>query len=146
MRNHRSEIQTRHKHLLHLVPRLPHLAAIDTLDSESLENNLAPVYRSGRRQYAQLCNLRAVVHVRHHVAESHRRPRHLQTHIKTTYTQALHSLSHSLALRSIDRTSGTHFLGYIQTIVTKVSNHNILRTGKLSDSRSHSANQTSTRD
>ena len=41
-----TQVETRDEHLLHLVPCLPHLTAIDALDGESLEDNLAPVNSS----------------------------------------------------------------------------------------------------
>ena len=38
--NHRTQIQTTNKHLLHLVPSLPHAATSDTFDSQCVEDNV----------------------------------------------------------------------------------------------------------
>ena len=38
--NHWTQIQTTNKHLLHLVPCLPHAATSDTFDSQCVEDNI----------------------------------------------------------------------------------------------------------
>ena len=38
--NHWTQIQTTNKHLLHLVPSLPHAATSDTFDSQCVEDNI----------------------------------------------------------------------------------------------------------
>ena len=43
VRNHRSEVEARDEHLLHLVPRLPHLAPIDTFKCQRFEDDFVPI-------------------------------------------------------------------------------------------------------
>ena len=38
--NHWTQVQSANKHLLHLVPCLPHAATGDTLDSQRIEDNI----------------------------------------------------------------------------------------------------------
>src|SRR6516164_8572180 len=57
MRNDRRNIYTGFQHHRHLVPRLIHLAAIDTLDRDHVEDHFAPVHLHRLRRNPQHCNL-----------------------------------------------------------------------------------------
>src|SRR5438874_9689273 len=57
------EIEPALQHGDHLVPGLEHLAAVDALDLEALENDLVPIDRHLRGRYAQHRDLAAVIHV-----------------------------------------------------------------------------------
>src|ERR1044072_5543559 len=53
----------------HLVPGLEHLAAIDALEIEHLEDHLVPVDLETGRRNAENGDLAAIVHLIDHVAE-----------------------------------------------------------------------------
>lgn len=136
-----AEVQAGEQHLLHLVPGFPHLAAVDALDGEGLEDDFAPVHGGGGRQDAQLGYLGTVVHVGHHVAEGYGRTGHLQAYIKTAYAQAVHGLCHGLALGGVDGAGGTHLAGYVQTVFAQVCHHDVLGSGKLGYGCGHGADE-----
>ena len=140
------EVEAGEEHLLHLVPGLPHLAAVNALDGEGLEDDFAPIHGRGGRQYAKLRNLRAVVHVGHHIAESNGRARHFKTHVEAADTELLHGAGNGLALRGVHRERCAHLLGDFEAILAEVGHDDVLRAGKLGDARGHRADEACARD
>src|SRR5215467_13162020 len=63
MRDDRLQVEPALQHRDHLVPGLEHLAAIDALDLETLEDHLIPVDRHVGRRNAEERHLAAVIHV-----------------------------------------------------------------------------------
>ena len=62
VRQNRRKIEAALQHRDHLVPGLEHLASVDALDLESLENHLIPVDRGLRGRNAEQRDLAAVIH------------------------------------------------------------------------------------
>src|ERR1700691_4086865 len=83
MSDDRRDVHARLQHHGHLVPRLVHLASVDTLDSKHIEDQGTPIHRHLRSRDAQHGNLATVTHVGDHVAQGLRTARHLQGYIES---------------------------------------------------------------
>ena len=75
--NHWTQVQTTQQHLLHLVPCLPHAAAGDTLDSQSIEDDIRPIDLRVAWQDTQLRDISTLIHVRNHIIKRCWCTRHL---------------------------------------------------------------------
>src|SRR3979411_2579832 len=85
VRDDRRYVQPGLRENRHLVPSLEDLAAIDALDGQHLEQDLRPVDRElvvGKAQDRDAATMR---HVRDHVAQRARLPRHLEGHVETLF-------------------------------------------------------------
>src|ERR1700753_274264 len=82
VRDDRRNIQTRFEHDRHFVPGLIHLAAVDALDGEHVEDDVPPVDRHFFCRDAKHGYLCAVAHVGDHVTERRWIARHLQANVE----------------------------------------------------------------
>src|SRR4051794_21895526 len=82
MRDHGRDVQTGMDQHRHLVPGLIHLAAVDALDGDHVEDHFGPVERYFFCRNAEHGNLAAVRHVVDHVAEGRAVPGHFQPHVE----------------------------------------------------------------
>ena len=75
----RRDIHAWFQHDRHLVPGFVHLAAVDALDGEHVEDDLAPVHRHLLGGNSENGDFAAVAHVGDHVVQRLRIAGHLQT-------------------------------------------------------------------
>lgn len=137
----RTEVEATEEHLLHLIPRLPHTAAGDALDSEGIEDDIRPVDLRIRRQDTELGDIGALIHVRNHIIKGRRCAGHLKAHIEAADAELMHSLLDGFALAAIDREGGTHTFCYIQTEGIDIRNDDILSSRKTAYTCGHRTNE-----
>jgi hypothetical protein len=68
VRNDRGDVHAQLQHHRHLVPSFVHLAAVDALYGEHVEDDLPPIHRRLIARNAEDGDLAAVAHVGNHVA------------------------------------------------------------------------------
>ncbi|MCY1356045.1 hypothetical protein D9M69_424840 [compost metagenome] len=125
----------------HLVPGLEHLATVDALEVEHLEDHLVPVDLEAGRRNAEDGDLAAIVHLVDHVAEGRRRPRHFETDIKALgHADRLHHVGEVL-LRGVDDVIDADALGERQPRRVDVGDHHLARTRALGNQCPHDADR-----
>ena len=69
MREDRLDIETALNHRAHLIPGLEHFSSVDSLDKETLENNVIPIDPGVIRQNTEKRELTAVLGRLDHIVE-----------------------------------------------------------------------------
>src|SRR5208283_1706449 len=142
VRDDRRQVESALHHVNHLVPGLKHLAAVDSLDLQTLENHLVPVDRHLRRRYAEHGNLAAMVHVFEHVGEGLRHPGHFHTDIEAFgHAQFGHDIAQAFGF-DVDRACRTHASSEREPVVVNVSYDNVTCADVARDRARHDANRT----
>src|SRR5580700_6845324 len=127
MRDDGVELQAALQQARHFVPGLEHLAPVDALERQALEDHLVPVDRSLLRRYAEDGDRAAMVHGAQHLAKRRGVAGHLQSDVEPLlHAEILHRLVERLALH-VDGTRGAHLAGQLQSIVVDVRNHDVAR-------------------
>src|ERR1700733_12436495 len=146
MSNYRRDVHARLQHHGHLVPRLVHLASIDTLDSKHIEDQGPPIHRHLRSRDAEHGNLAAVTHVGDHVAQGLRTARHLQGNIESLHHPQLLLHLRNRCLSWIHSHSCAQLARQIQPEGIHIG-HNNMPCPRMTHHRNrHEANRTRARD
>jgi hypothetical protein len=125
VRQHRAEVEAAEDHLGHLVPGLEHLAAVDALDGDALEDDLVPIDAGVRGQDAEQGDMAAVKHVVEHVVEGPGIARHLQADVEAfADVLRLHGGGERAALY-IDDVGGAHLGGEVEAVVVDVGDDDV---------------------
>src|SRR6188508_1111506 len=103
MRDDRRYVEPALQHRRHLVPGLEHLAAVDALDDEALEDHLVPVDGGVARRNAEQRHAAAVMHGPQQIPESGWVTRHLESDVEALdHSERLHRVVERLP-RDVDR-------------------------------------------
>ena len=103
MGDDRPDVEPALQHAGHLVPGLEHLAPIDPLDHQALEDHLIPVDRGLAGRDAEHGDVAAVMHGAQHLAKRGGVARHLEPHVETF----LHAeLAHRIVERFVRHIDG----------------------------------------
>src|SRR5579883_3545580 len=127
MGDHGPYVEAALQHRRHLVPRLEHLAAVDALDDQALEDDLIPVDGGLLGRDAEHGDAAAVVHGAQHLAQRRGVARHLETHIEAfLHPEIAHRLIERFA-PDVDRARGPHRLREPEAVVVDVGDDDVAR-------------------
>ena len=141
MRDHRREVEAALQHRDHLVPGLEHLAPVDALDLEALEDHLVPVDRHLRRRNPEERDLAAVVHALEHVGKGRGHARHLEADVEALGHAELRHHVAELRLADVDRARRAHSPREVEPVVVDVGDHDVARADVPRDRRRHDADR-----
>src|SRR6188474_3894921 len=141
MRDNRRYIEPALQHRRHLVPGLEHLAAVDALDDEALEDHLVPVDGGVARRNAEQRHAAAVMHGPQQIPESGWVTRHLESDVEALdHSERLHRVVERLP-RDVDRARCAHLSGELETVVVDVGHDDVPRAHEAGDGRCHDADR-----
>ena len=139
MRDHRANVEPRLQHARHLVPGLEHLAAVDALHDEALEDHFVPVDAGVLRHDAKQRHVAAVVHRAQHLAKRRRHPGHLEPDVEAfLHLEALHRLIEAGGAH-IERARGAHLPRELEPIGVHVGDHDVAAADEAGDRDRHDA-------
>ncbi len=144
VRDDRADVETALNEGDHLVPGLEHLAAVDALQRQHLEDDLVPVdvekSVGGMPRMAILPPLFMAVD---HVAEGRRRAGHFQPDVEAlVHADARHHLAAASRCATSTTYSTPSLLGEIEPQRVDVGDHHLARAGALRHQRAHDADRT----
>ena len=123
----------------HLVPGFEHLAAVDALDGQHLEDDGVPVDVHAAAGNAEQGDLAAVVHDVHHLREGGARPAHLQAHVEALgHAEFLHDGAQVL-VGDVHGAGDAHAAREVEAIIVDVGDHDVARANVFGNGGSHHA-------
>ena len=125
----------------HFVPRFVHLAPVDSFDGELVENDQVPIDRSAAGHDSEECDFTAVKHVRQNVGESFWAAGHFKRDVESFFhVEFLHRVGEFFRAH-IERESGPHFAGKIETVRINICDDDVTRAGSFADWDGHAADR-----
>ena len=141
VRDHRADVQARLEHDGHLVPGLVHLAAVDALDRDHVEDDGVPVDGDLAGGDAEHGDLAAVAHVGEHVAEGVGVAGHLQADVEAFLHAQLFLGARDRAFADVDGQGRAHLPGQLEAVGIDVGDDDVPGAGVADDARGHDADR-----
>ena len=141
MRDDAADVEPALQHRRHLVPGLEHLAPVDALDHETLEDDLVPVDRDFAGRDAEHGDAAAMVHHAQHVAERRGVARHLEADVEAfLHAELAHRVVDAVGLH-VERAGRAHAAGEVEPVVVDVGDHDVARADEARDRDRHDADR-----
>ena len=137
VRDDRAIVESALDHDGHLVPGLVHLATVDALDRQHVEDDRVPVDRDFLGGDAQHGDLAAVAHVVEHVAKGAGLPDISRPTSKPSVMPSCFCTSAMLSRANIHDACGPHLLGQFQSLGIHVGDDDVAGPGMLRDRGGH---------
>ena len=142
VRDDRRDVQPGLEHHRHLVPGLVHLAAVDALDREHVEDHRVPVDGQSSLGMPSM----AILPPWHMLASMSRKrlgvARHLQAHVEALLHAQLAAARRGDRSRAdVDGQRGAHALGQLEAVGVHVGDHDVARAGVPGHRRGHHADR-----
>ena len=137
MRDDRADVQPALQHGSHLVPGLEHLAAVDALHVEALEDDLVPGDARVLGHDAEQGHGSTVVHRAQQVAEGLRVAGHLHAHVKSFFHAEVFDYVVEFFTADIHGACGAHLPRQVQPVVVHVGDDYMPGADVLGDGHGH---------
>jgi hypothetical protein len=141
VRNDGLDVEARLEHDGHLVPGLIHLAAVDALDGEHVEDDGVPVDGHGLGGDAEHRDPGAVAHVGEHVAEAGGVAGHLEAHVEPLRHAELLLHVGEFGGADIHGAGHAHRLRQVEAVRVDVRDDGVARAGVVRDGGGHDADR-----
>ena len=146
MRDHRRDVETRVDHHAHLVPGLVHLAAVDALQRQHVEDEGVEVELNGGRRDPEDGDAAAVRHLGDSRAKCIRASGHLEHHVETLAHAELLLYVGKVALARVDGERRTHPAREVEPAGVEIRDDDVPRAGVARHGHGHAADRARTGD
>src|ERR1035437_7386425 len=147
MGDHRLDINASFEQYAHLVPGLVHLASVNALNGQHVEDHGLPVDRELLSRDAKQRDTSAVEHIRQHLGKRRWDARHFKTNIKTLFHSEFFLDILEVRFLDIDRYRNVaHPFCQIEPVLIYIGYNDITGPRMTRDRRSHDADRTRTCD